>query len=676
MADSNLLTAPQPLTEDKPYLPIANEVVALILILLLATAVRLYRLDWVEYKLDEANISRLSLNMARYGQVPIWGLGSSVGIYNGALSEWLLAIPYAVSSSPLVATGFVAVLNVLAVAMTFAFTRKVAGPWAACVAALLFAVAPWAVLNSRKLWAQDLLPPFVVAYLWTAYLVFVEEKPWWLTGHILALAACIQLHYSALTLVFLTAFLIVLFWWRKWLWRILLVTAVVGVLGFAPFLYLDARTIAPDPLTGQMHAFPNVSRIFQTVLYRKAVVDTTAFQMAWIMTTGSDLHSLAGADEFRNFLSSTLPITPLLVILGVLAVTALIWSLWRAAHEWHHSQARAGFIVAMGVVFPTLLFVWHSTPVFPHYFILLYPWPYVLVAMFITWLAQQRPRWRVSAWGGVLIAVLVAAQLYGYLSILHFVAGRNTPGGYGTPVGLTLQAVRAAEQMARGLKGHVLVLAEGDNVQADEIASIWDVLVDPALAPRVVDRRRATVYPLGKAVFVSPVLPTMSVPAQFALRPGGEGGYRLSSWDGLGPDAVERLLDDQNFRLLPASAAFTNGVVLLGYHVSGGQPGNSLYFSTAWQVSSAPARGVDYHWTNQLYDAEGKRVWQKDDVGFPASSWRAGDLVITDFTAPLDASVKPGEYRMRVGMYTYPDIKTVPMVNGAGYVEVGPIEIK
>src|SRR5512136_2952769 len=415
------------------------QVVALILILLLATALRFYHLDWVEYKLDEANISRLSLNMVRYGQVPIWGLGSSVGIYNGALSEWLLALPYAISSSPVVATGFVAVLNVLAVAMTFAFTRKVAGPWAACIAALLFAVAPWAVLNSRKLWAQDLLPPFVIAYLWTAYLAFVEEKPWWLIGHALALAACIQLHYSALTLVFLTVFLILLFWWRKWLWRILLVTAVVGVLGFAPFLYLDARTIAPDPLTGQMHAFPNISRIVQTVLYRKAVVDTTAFQMAWIMTTGSDLHSLAGADEFRNFLSSTLPITPFLVILGVFAVAALIWSLWRAAHEWHHSQARAGFIVAMGVVFPTLLFIWHSTPVFPHYFILLYPWPYVLVAMFVVWLARQRPRWRVGWWGGGIIVVIAATQIYGYLSIVQFVARRNTPGGYGTPVELTLR---------------------------------------------------------------------------------------------------------------------------------------------------------------------------------------------------------------------------------------------
>jgi len=70
--------------------------VLFVAVLLLATFLRFYHLDWTEYKLDEANISRLALDMARHGKVPVWGLGSSVGIYNGALSIWLLAIPYAV----------------------------------------------------------------------------------------------------------------------------------------------------------------------------------------------------------------------------------------------------------------------------------------------------------------------------------------------------------------------------------------------------------------------------------------------------------------------------------------------------------------------------------------------------------------------------------------------------
>jgi len=649
--------------------------ILLLVILLLAAGLRFYHLDWVEYKLDEANISRLALNMVRTGRVPIWGLGSSVGIYNGALSEWLLAIPYAVSSSPLAATGFVAALNILAVAMTFAFTRRIAGPTAGLIAALLFAVAPWAVLNSRKLWAQDLLPPFVIAYLWTAYLAFVEEKAWWLIGHVLALAACIQLHYSALTLVFLTVFLLLLFWWRKWLWRVLVVMTVVGVLGFIPFLYLDATTIAPDAMTGQAHAFPNITRIIQTVLYRKAVVDTTAFQMAWIMVTGSNLHSLAGANEFRNYLSGLLPVAPLFVVLGVVVLVALAWALWRAArarNDGNDVQAKAGFVVAMGMVFPTLLFVWHSTPVFPHYFILLYPWPYVLVAMFIVWLTRQRPRWHVAWWGGALIVVIAAAQIYGYLSIMQFVAGRNTSGGYGTPVGLTLQAVRSAEEMAREVKGDILVMAEGDNVEADEVASIWDVLVDPAYASRVVDRRQAMVYPTAPAAVVyAPGASGKGSATHIPLRP-GEGEYSLVLWaGGAAPTTQVRSISPTG------PDRWANGVQLLAAQLSGdGRPGGTFRWQLTWRVDPPPPSGVDYHWTNQLYDTAGKRVGQMDGVGFPSRSWRAGDTVVTWFDVSIAPDAAPGMYTMRVGMYTYPDIETVPVVDGPGYVEVGPIEIK
>src|SRR5512136_366459 len=91
-----------------------------LVIVLLAAGLRFYRLDLVEYKLDEANLSRMALDMAAGQGIPLRGIGSSVGLANGPLSVWLLAIPYAVSRSPIVATGLVAALNVLAVAMTFA----------------------------------------------------------------------------------------------------------------------------------------------------------------------------------------------------------------------------------------------------------------------------------------------------------------------------------------------------------------------------------------------------------------------------------------------------------------------------------------------------------------------------------------------------------------------------
>ncbi len=228
-------------TRSLPHLPKSVSCLLPLVILLLAAGLRFYRLDLVEYKLDEANLSRMALDMATGRGIPLRGIGSSVGLPNGPLSVWLLAIPYAFSRSPIVATGFVAALNVLAVAMTFALARRMFGARAAWVSALLFATAPWAVINSRKLWAQDLLPPFVVGYLWTGYLAFAKNKAWWVVIHTLILSACIQLHYSALTFVPLTLVWIIVLWWKRWPWKVMAAALFVGLASVTPFAYQIIR---------------------------------------------------------------------------------------------------------------------------------------------------------------------------------------------------------------------------------------------------------------------------------------------------------------------------------------------------------------------------------------------------------------------------------------------------
>src|SRR5512143_3487566 len=128
--------------------------VLLIGVLLLAAYLRLNHLEWTEFKLDEAHLSQIAYDMARHGEIPLTGIGSSVGIVNPPLAAWLLAIPFALSSSPIVATAFIALLNVLAVAMCYRLSRTMFASfgerawWAALIAALLFAVAPWMVIHS------------------------------------------------------------------------------------------------------------------------------------------------------------------------------------------------------------------------------------------------------------------------------------------------------------------------------------------------------------------------------------------------------------------------------------------------------------------------------------------------------------------------------------------------
>ena len=67
-------------------------------------------------------------------------------------------------------------LNTLAVAGVYWLTRRTWGAPAALAGALLLAAGPWAIIFSRKIWAQNLLPPFAIGWGIGAALAFVEGR--------------------------------------------------------------------------------------------------------------------------------------------------------------------------------------------------------------------------------------------------------------------------------------------------------------------------------------------------------------------------------------------------------------------------------------------------------------------------------------------------------------------
>mgnify|MGYP000932417617 CR=1 FL=1 len=84
---------------------------------------------------------------------------------------------------------------------------------------------------------------------------------------------------------------------------------------------------------------------------------------------------------------------------------------------------------------------------------------------------------------------------------------------------------------------------------------------------------------------------------------------------------------------------------LLGWETD---PGWAL----VWRTGYVPAAS-DYHFFNHGPDA------QADGVGFPSRSWQDGDTVISYFDLAAGGPV-------RVGMYEYPSVRNVPVLDPAG----------
>jgi len=125
-----------------------------------------------------------------------------------------------------------------------------------------------------------------------------------------------------------------------------------------------------------------------------------------------------------------------------------------------------------------------------------------------------------------------------------------------------------------------------------------------------------------------------------------------------------------------------NGVELLATRSdSAREADGTLGFSLAWWLNGAPPTETDYHTFAHLVDAAGQRRGQHDLSSFTTTSWMTSDLVVTHFRIETDVQLPSGEYWVHLGMYSYPEIINVPLLDIAGNpvadsVVVGPIVVR
>jgi 4-amino-4-deoxy-L-arabinose transferase-like glycosyltransferase len=603
----------------------------------------LLRMGWpglTEFKQDEAQLYQLALNLAELKAFPLHGINSSLGLPNAPASVYLFALPLVLWHSPLAATLFVGLLNTASVALAYLLARRYWGRRTALAGALLYACAPWAVIYSRKIWAQDTLPLFVLAYIFAGLLAFVEGRRRWVAAHLFLLFVIIEIHLSGLALAPLTLLLLVVYW-RGVDWRYAALGVAAGLLTLLPPL-IFAATQPAVAAAG--------TSIVQQLLARPAVISLDSLTLPIMLVLGTDVHSLAGPSAFRAF-DASLPNFNWLLALGGLAALAglglALWRWWVGRGAPRPAGVQAAAIVAAWLLMPALYFLRHSTDVFPHYFIILFPAPFLLAGLAFDALLD---RWR---WLWLVPLALAAGQVWLVLALLNFLASTATPGGFGTPLGLlmrTAQAARAAGQP------EVLVVSEGAQPGLDLAPSVFDVLLG-ATPHRFVDGRTTAVFPAGPAtVLLWPAQVDYGWPVAALYRAWGGGDWGqiipLRQGEGQALIAVSPGAQPVVPRPLAAPALLANGVVLLG-------SGRAAGGWQLWWQAPGPLPGDHYQVFAHLLDAAGQRLAQVNGPTYPPDAWRAGDLVANRFALPEGGSV------VQAGMYAYPSLQPVEVLDAA-----------
>lgn len=624
----------------------AKDIAALLLVLIVAALARLHRLDAVEFFHDEAMVSLMAQEMADGQTFPLQGILSSVGIPNPPTSIYVMALPFAFTSDPVAATGFIALLNVAGVGLLWLIARRYFGFTAALVAGLLFALNPWAILYSRKIWAQDYVNPFLLLALTAALWGYRDGKRW---GQVLALPIMLfamQIHFAAWALV-------PLFAWVAWSGRrnihrgATAAGVALGVLVMLPYLIGFAQTLQADP-----------ARISDVIGRSGGAREGGLRSVVYAaqLATGTDIETWVAPHVDPAILGRTNEVRTGAILLAAIplltGILALIFK-WR------------GWIVgfSLWILLPLVAFQIGLADIWPHYFVPQLPAFALIAGLGVAWIIDltRHDYWpRVVAFALIFIVIgrILLGQWGYFLTVTDYAYTHNIAlgvgtSGYTTPM-FVLDAVRDAIPPEIG---DVIVLSDGDRVWFDAEAARWPVILrDDVRCVRALPPNGMMVAPDGPLVVIT--TPTASAELH-ALYPGagaaviparaGEGSYRVALYDSLP-------LPADGLAALPTPAIFSNGVALTDYNISQGRVDLRFTLPDAPDRSFYGALEYDYQFFIHLLDSNGERVAQLDASFWPGRHWCAGDQLT--LWRDLDTA---GAATLRVGFYKLLDAETGEM---------------
>jgi len=390
-------------------------------ILVLAAWLRLRHLGLATFHDDQAIALRIAHDIL-HGDIRTVGLTSSSGASNPPLYVYIVAVFVAIHDSALFATGSVGVLSVVAIALAYVVVRPRFGGAVALITIALFATAPWAVVFSRILFQQDLLPLATVLLLWTLFVLERDRTRVVLLVPVLFVIA-ISLNLSAVSLI-LPIGVLIAYRARDVNWRAVIAGSAIGVVLLGSWLAHNVK-----------HGFRDFSLILNngrghggtagtgTIEAVRRTIDLVSAE-GWSFVTGA--HHQGGAAWMLGRAAG--------IVVIVLLVVGIVTSLARIIRDGRHPEIdtarRALLLIWLAGI--CLAYITSSrSGVGPHYVIVSYPVSFLLAALgFETAASLVRRR---SALISLTTAAAIAAAFVAFtLSFQAFVRQHDgTEGAYG-----------------------------------------------------------------------------------------------------------------------------------------------------------------------------------------------------------------------------------------------------
>lgn len=362
-----------------------------IVIVVVSAVFRITNMELIEFKGDEA-VNLFLASRPLFGHsFPPGGTVSSIGILNPPLINYILFPLTLLSLNPKTISLFIGLINSFAIGLLFLLLQRYYGLLCSAIAAILFALSPWAILYSRKIWPQDFLLLFLLPWLYSIHkLVLEKRKSYWIL-YITSSLLLIQLHLpSFFIIILMTIFLIK----RKanLSLRSILLGVILGSLPFLPFLGYQITNNCPDCAT-LLTVRQKASTTYDIITFLRPLQIMSQGNFSFIM--GSDFVTFANDYPFIYTIRRVFYIEYLLLPVGMF----FFWKRWK----------KLRFLVYITLLLPVLYFFLRIVP-HMHYYIVLAPLLFFFSGYALAIMLVHR-HFFVKAPGVVLILFLVATSI-------------------------------------------------------------------------------------------------------------------------------------------------------------------------------------------------------------------------------------------------------------------------
>jgi 4-amino-4-deoxy-L-arabinose transferase-like glycosyltransferase len=576
----------------------------LLIVLLLAAALRLQNLGAVEHNIDHAYPIWQALRTLDQGALPLTAQETSVLFANPPLTGYLFLLPVALTRSAVGAYLLVISLSVVGIFLAHQTAARLFNPPTALITAFLMAVNPWLVEYSRTTWVQALLPFLVPLVFWLFVALWLghSARPGRRTLFAFgALAATVQTYLLAYFLLVPVVVLTVILGARLPR-RMVVIGATLIVAVTAPYAVglaaqsaqTSARlnTFSSGPLRLSLESWEHTARL----------------------VTGREYAAARGREapvndwEARYWLSEAAHYALLLALMVGVALTVR-----DLRHRAHRPRA---VICLVWLLLPPLAMTVTSRPVHPFYLLLALPVGHLIAARALSLSLRTRPLQFAAATAAALFALLMSLNALRYAEETRQLPGAHSFTALPLESGLRLAAeLIGTTQQTVFAEAHEYILSSF----AGRVVRIDSSVQPPAL----------TVIPPDGALYLSFQQPgdDNRAAAPFGAQIGGW----LTLHDGTAVTA--HTIDATTARALAEGDGVPSdsGLTFLG-----AERADAEAVLLRFRVDALTADRAAYLYGPFLhaFDGSGARLAIVDGAVRPGALWEVGELHIYRLTLP------------------------------------------